>query len=127
LSELAARRSEASDETNAKIDDAIRNLIEQAFNRACDISRSRATVRQESAQRLLDKETFVEDDLAPIRAAVIECRDHGAKTTFSAGPDTPGRESPAVSAFARVRYRLGNRSESTGVSRRHKGVVRPPD
>jgi cell division protease FtsH len=89
LSELAARQSEASDETNAKIDNAIRNLIEQAFNRACDILRSCATVHQESAQRLLDKETFVEDDLAPIRAAVIECRDHGAKTKFSAGPDTP--------------------------------------
>ncbi|MGA9825090.1 MAG: hypothetical protein WBQ53_09705 [Methylocystis sp.] len=89
MSEMAARRSEASDETNAKIDNAIRNLIEQAFNRACDISRSRATAQQESAQRLLDKETFVEDDLAPVRAAVIECRDHGAKTTFSAGPDTP--------------------------------------
>jgi cell division protease FtsH len=88
LSELAARQSEASDETNAKIDNAIRNLIEQAFNRACDILRSCARVHQESAQRLLDKETFVDDDLAAIRAAVIECRDHGAKTTSGAGTET---------------------------------------
>jgi cell division protease FtsH len=80
LSELGQRQSEASDETNAKIDNAIRNLIEQAFNRACDILRSCARVHQESAQRLLDKETFVDDDLAAIRAAVIECRDHGATT-----------------------------------------------
>ena len=89
LSELGQRQSEASDETNAKIDNAIRDLIEQAFNRACDILRSCARVHQESAQRLLDKETFVEDDLAPIRAAVIECRDHGAKTTSGAGTETP--------------------------------------
>ena len=89
LSELGQRQSEASDETNAKIDNAIRNLIEQAFNRACDILRSCARVHQESAQRLLDKETFVDDDLAPIRAAVIECRDHGAKTTSGAGTEPP--------------------------------------
>ncbi len=89
LSELGQRQSEASDETNAKIDNAIRNLIEQAFNRACDILRSCARVHQESAQRLLDKETFGDDDLALIRAAVIECRDHGAKTAFGAGTETP--------------------------------------
>ena len=89
LSELGQRQSEASDETNAKIDNAIRNLIEQAFNRACDILRSCARVHQESAQRLLDKETFVDDDLAPIRAAVIECRDCGAKTTLGARTETP--------------------------------------
>ena len=88
LSELGQRQSEASDETNAKIDNAIRDLIEQAFNRACDILRSCARVHQESAQRLLDKETFVDDDLAAIRAAVIECRDHGAKTTSGAGTET---------------------------------------
>ena len=58
LSELGQRQSEASDETNAKIDNAIRNLIEQAFNRACDILRSCARIHQESAQHLLDKETY---------------------------------------------------------------------
>ena len=88
LSELGQRQSEASDETNAKIDNAIRDLIEQAFNRACDILRSCARVHQELAQHLLDKETFVEDDLASIRAAVTECRDHGAKTTSGAGTET---------------------------------------
>ena len=46
LSELGQRQSEASDETNAKIDNAIRDLIEQAFNRACDILRSCARVHQ---------------------------------------------------------------------------------
>jgi len=89
LQGLGPRQSEASDETNAKIDNAIRNLIEQAFNRASDILRSCARAHQESAQRLLDKETFGEEDLAPIRAAVIECRDHSAKTTLGAGTETP--------------------------------------
>jgi cell division protease FtsH len=89
LQGLGPRQSEASDETNAKIDKAIRNLIEQAFNRASDILRSCARAHQESAQRLLDKETFGEEDLAPIRAAVIECRDHSAKTTLGAGTETP--------------------------------------
>ena len=88
LSELGQRQSEASDETNAKIDNAIRNLIEQAFNRACDILRSCARVHQESAQRLLDKETFVDDDLAANRAAVTQCRDPGATTTSGAGTET---------------------------------------
>jgi cell division protease FtsH len=89
LSELGPRQPEASDETHAKIDNAIRDLIEQAFNRACDILRSCATVHQESAQRLLDKETFGEDDLARIRAAVTECRDQSAKTALGAGMEPP--------------------------------------
>jgi len=114
LSELGQRQSEASDETNAKIDNAIRNLIEQAFNRACDILRSCARVHQESAQRLLDKETFVDDDLAAIRAAVIECRDHGATR-------------PLALERRRREGGLQPSLSSRDVSRRHKGVARPPD
>ena len=86
---LGPLQSEASDETNAKIDTAIRNLVEQAFNRATAILRSCATVHKESSQRLLDKETFGENDLAPIRAAVTTCIDRPAKTTADAGVATP--------------------------------------
>lgn len=70
LAGLGPQQSEASDETNARIDRAIRGLVEHAFDRASAILRNCARVHEESAQRLLDKETFVEDDLASIRAAV---------------------------------------------------------
>jgi cell division protease FtsH len=70
LAGLGPQQSEASDETNARIDNAIRNLVEQAFDRASAILRRCATVHNESAERLLDKESFGEEDLAPIRAAV---------------------------------------------------------
>ena len=86
---LGPLQSEASDETNAKIDTAIRNLVEQAFNRATAILQACASVHKESSRRLLDKETFGEDDLAPIRAAVTTCIDRPAKTTADAGVATP--------------------------------------
>ena len=78
---LGPLQSEVSDETNAKIDVAIRDLIEQAFDRATAILRTCATEHKNSAQRLLDKETFGEDDLAPIRAAVKKCVDHSTNAT----------------------------------------------
>ncbi|MDO8772425.1 MAG: cell division protein FtsH, partial [Burkholderiaceae bacterium] len=86
---LGPLQSEASDETNAKIDTAIRNLVDQAFDRATAILQNCATVHKDSAQRLLDKETFGEDDLAPIRAAVKECINRPAKTAVDAGVATP--------------------------------------
>ncbi len=70
LAGLGPQQAEASDETNAKIDNAIRNLVEQAFDRASAILRRCASVHNESAERLLDKESFGEEDLAPIRSAV---------------------------------------------------------
>ncbi|KAF0206782.1 MAG: ATP-dependent zinc metalloprotease [Methylocystaceae bacterium] len=63
-------QSEASDETNAKIDNSIRKLVDQAFDRAISILQACAAVHRESAQQLLEKETFSEEDLAPIRVAV---------------------------------------------------------
>lgn len=67
---LGPQQMEASDETSAKIDEAIRNLVQQAFDRATAILNKHASVHRQSAQRLLEKETFTEEDLAPIRAAV---------------------------------------------------------
>jgi cell division protease FtsH len=81
---LGPSQSEASDETHAKIDNAIRNLVDRAFDRATAILQGCASVHQESAQRLLDKETFGENDLAPIRAAVQESIDRPEKATADA-------------------------------------------
>jgi cell division protease FtsH len=89
LSGLGPPQSEASDETNAKIDSAIRNLVDQAFDRASTILQKCAAVHKDSAQRLLEKETFGEDDLGPIRAAVTAHLDHpiasSARTDGDAG------------------------------------------
>ena len=72
LQGLGPQQSEMSDETNAKIDAAISNLIERAFDRATAILQTCALLHKDSAQRLLDKETFSEADLAPIQVAVKE-------------------------------------------------------
>jgi len=77
---LSPPQSEASDETNAKIDSAIRNLVDQAFDRASTILEKCAAAHKDSAQRLLEKETLGEPDLAPIRAAVTACLDHPIPT-----------------------------------------------
>jgi len=63
-------QSDVSDETSAKIDNAIRNLVDQAFVRATAILEACSSEHKASAQQLLDKETFGEEELAPIRAAV---------------------------------------------------------
>ncbi|PWB79657.1 MAG: cell division protein FtsH [Methylocystaceae bacterium] len=81
LAGLGPQQSEASDETNARIDRAIRGLVEHAFDRASAILRNCADVHKDSAQRLLDKETFAEDDLAPIRAAVTAQMEGAAPPT----------------------------------------------
>ena len=81
---LGPMQSEASDETNAKIDAAIRKLVDQAFDRATAILQSCAAVHKDSAQRLLEKETFSEDDLVSIRAAVRERAGNPAAATPAA-------------------------------------------
>ncbi|MBY6242590.1 ATP-dependent zinc metalloprotease FtsH [Methylosinus sp. Sm6] len=70
VADLGQRRSEASEETSARIDRAVRELVDEAFARATRILKECASVHESSAQRLLDKETFVEEELAPIRAEV---------------------------------------------------------
>lgn len=81
---LSPMQSEASEETNAKIDAAIRKLVDEAFDRATSLLQACAAVHRESAQRLLEKETFSEEDLAPIRAAVLDRV--GRPLTATAGP-----------------------------------------
>ena len=67
VADLGQRRSEASEETSARIDRAVRELVDEAFARATKILKECASMHEESAQRLLDKETFVEEELAPIQ------------------------------------------------------------
>ncbi len=62
--------SDASDETNAEIDKAIVDLIGNAFDRAARILELCAGVHSSAAENLLERETFGEDELAPIRDAV---------------------------------------------------------
>ena len=69
---LGPQHTEASDDTSAKIDAAISNLVKRAFDRATAILQTCALLHKDSAQRLLDKETFSEADLVPIQVAVKE-------------------------------------------------------
>jgi len=90
---LSPAQSEASDETNAKIDVAIRKLVDEAFDRATEILVSCSAIHKDSSQRLLEKETFGEEDLVPIRNAVNACvggrslapADAGARLVAGAG------------------------------------------
>jgi cell division protease FtsH len=70
LQGLGPQKSEMSDETNARIDSAINDLVEQAFRRATEILAACSAVHVDSAERLLDQETFGESELAAICAAV---------------------------------------------------------
>ncbi len=72
LQGLGSLQSEVSDETSAKIDAAVCKLVEQAFDRATAILQACAPIHKDAAQQLLDRETFSEIELAPIRAAVRE-------------------------------------------------------
>ncbi len=72
LQNLAPMQSEVSDETSARIDGAVTKLVAQAHERARAILKACAAVHNEAAQRLLDKETFGEADLAPIASRVRE-------------------------------------------------------
>ncbi|BBU60905.1 ATP-dependent zinc metalloprotease FtsH [Methylosinus sp. C49] len=64
------QRSDASEETSARIDRAVRELVQEAFLRATRILKECASVHEETAKRLLDEETFTEEELEPIRAEV---------------------------------------------------------
>jgi len=76
--ELGPQPREASEETSAAIDKAVRRLVEEAFERAASILKRCEKTHHETAQRLLERETFSEADLEPIRAAVDACGATGA-------------------------------------------------
>ncbi|WP_330083296.1 ATP-dependent zinc metalloprotease FtsH [Methylocystis iwaonis] len=70
LQGLGPQQSEMSDETSARIDEAIGRLVEEAFERATEVLRACASVHRESAERLLETETFGEEDLGALSARV---------------------------------------------------------
>lgn len=85
IADLGQRRSEASEETSARIDRAVRELVEEAFAKATRILKDCADIHEEAAKRLLDKETFTEEDLEPIRAKVAARLDSLLKNPTSIG------------------------------------------
>jgi cell division protease FtsH len=92
---LGPQPSEMSEETSAKIDVAIRNLIDEAFQRATEILRICASEHKAAAVRLLDKETFSEADLEPIRAAVTARVGEAERAKKEAAPREPPVPAPA--------------------------------
>lgn len=50
---------------------ALKMLIEQAFARAVDILEKNRELLERTATELLAKETLTEDELTPVRAAVL--------------------------------------------------------
>jgi cell division protease FtsH len=52
-----------SEETAREIDTAVRDIVQQAFDKALGILRSRRAILERTAQKLLEKETLTEADL----------------------------------------------------------------
>jgi len=98
---LGPQPSEMSEETSAKIDVAIRDLIDQAFRRATEILQICASEHKAAAVRLLDKETFGEADLEPIRAAVTARVREAERARKEAKPNGPSLPAPAEGAIAK--------------------------
>jgi cell division protease FtsH len=61
--DYAAARRDFSEETAREVDCAVRDLIAQAFERAVGILEAHREVLEDSAQRLLEKETLSGDEL----------------------------------------------------------------
>jgi cell division protease FtsH len=70
LQGLGPQPSDMSDQTSARIDEAIARLVADAFTRASSILRACAKIHDAAAQRLLEKETFGEEDLAGVATTV---------------------------------------------------------
>ena len=97
---LGPQPSEMSEETSAKIDVTIRNLIDKAFQRATEILRICASEHKGAAVRLLDKETFNEADLEPIRKAVTARVREAEQAGKEAPPSESSLQSPAETTIA---------------------------
>jgi len=125
---LGPQPSEMSEQTSAKIDVAIRNLIDEAFQRATEILRICASDHKAAAVRLLDKETFGEADLEPIRLAVTARVQEAERARKEAAPSEPGVPSPAEGGIAKSFDRLTDvmrRAFSTLANWRGFGSARP--
>ena len=63
-----------SEETATAIDKAVRKLIARAFERAGDILRVHRVLLDETAKRLLEKETLLGEELPPLPPATTSVR-----------------------------------------------------
>jgi cell division protease FtsH len=68
-------RQDYSNETARQIDDAIRKIVEIAFQRALTILQKNRVVLQDGATILLEKETLAEDELRALLSRVIKTED----------------------------------------------------
>ena len=66
------RERRYSEETATAIDNAVRKLIARAFERAGGILRMHRTLLDETAKRLLEKETLLGEELPQLPAATTE-------------------------------------------------------
>jgi cell division protease FtsH len=92
LQGLGPQQAEMSERTNARIDDAIARLVDEAFTCATTILRACASIHEKTAKLLLDKETLGEGDLETILAdvrAIAQTQD------FARAPATAVKESGA--------------------------------
>lgn len=62
---------EISDETAEKIDHAVRDLVQNAFDKARNILEQHRTTLDEGARLLLEKETLTEAELKPLQKALL--------------------------------------------------------
>jgi cell division protease FtsH len=76
---------EVSDATAERIDQAVRGLVQQAFERACEVLTRHRAVLEESAAALLASETLNEQELAGFRQAVA-----GQALAAASPMDDPG-------------------------------------
>jgi len=60
-----------SEATAREIDVAVRDIVDHAFERACEILRRNRPILDESAAALLERETLSEEDLAPFFEKVV--------------------------------------------------------
>ncbi|HMK90103.1 MAG TPA: AAA family ATPase, partial [Methylocystis sp.] len=105
---LGALPREASEATSAAIDTAVKRLVQQAFDRASKILRRCEDVHHESAQRLIERETFGEAELEPLRARVKACAAGGAEESPQPTAGDQPRAESALVEFARLtEERLG--------------------
>lgn len=70
LDQSFQQRSNISDETAAKIDKAVRTLIDRAYDRSVSILTRNKSLLQETAQELLNRETIAADEIEALRSKI---------------------------------------------------------
>lgn len=73
---MAIKQRDYSEATGQKIDEAVRKLVDEAYERARDILAERRATLDEGAELLLDRETVTPEDFPALRKAA-EARQNG--------------------------------------------------